>query len=226
MSARELASGLWTIDGPLRVRGLDLGTRTSAIRLKAGGVLVHSPGPLDDAARAALEKHGPVRALVAPNAMHHLFLPENAKAFPEAQVWAARGVAVKRKEIAEIHELGESAPELWSADLHQLAIGGVPRLTEFAFFHPASRTLLLTDLCFNVRQSDSWFLRTFMRLNQAWDRFGPSRMMRSMIRDKAALRASLDRVLEWDFDRVIVTHGEVLESGGRDALRDAFAGVC
>ncbi len=77
-----------------------------------------------------------------------------------------------------------------------------------------------------MRQSDSWVTRTFMRLNQAWDRFGASRMMRSMIRDKAALRASLDRVLEWDFDRVIVTHGEVLESGGRDALRDAFAGVC
>ena len=226
MAARELASGLWTLDGPLRVGGLELGTRTTAIRLSAGGLWVHSPGPLDDSARAALEKNGPVRALVAPNAMHHLFLPENATAFPEAQVWAAPGVRAKREEIAEIHELGESAPDLWSADLQQLAIGGVPRLTEFAFFHPASRTLLLTDLCFNVRRSDSWLVRTFMRLNQAWERFGPSRMMRSMIRDKAALRASLDRVLAWDFDRVIVTHGDVLESGGREALRDAFAPFC
>jgi hypothetical protein len=29
-------------------------------------------------------------------------------------------------------------------------------------------------------------------------------------------------ILEWDFERVIVTHGEVLETGGREALRSAF----
>ncbi|MBW2414483.1 MAG: DUF4336 domain-containing protein [Deltaproteobacteria bacterium] len=226
MSETELAPGILVIDRPLRVAGLPLGTRTTAIRLSTGGLWVHSPGPLDDAARAALEKRGPVRALVAPNAMHHLFLPENAAAFPDAQVWAAPGVRAKRKEIANIHELGGSAPGLWSADLQQVAIEGIPRLTEYAFFHAASRTLLLTDLCFNVHHSDSWLTRTFMRLNRAWQRFGPSRMMRSMIRDKAALRGSLDRVLEWDFDRVVVTHGEVLAGGGRDALRDAFARIC
>ena len=36
-------------------------------------------------------------------------------------------------------------------------------------------------------------------------------------------RAPVDRVLTWDFDRVIMAHGEVLESGGREAMRTAFA---
>ena len=44
-----------------------------------------------------------------------------------------------------------------------------------------------------------------------------------MIRHRAAARASVERVLAWDFDRVTVTHGEVLERGGRDAVRAGFA---
>ena len=38
-----------------------------------------------------------------------------------------------------------------------------------------------------------------------------------------ALRRSLEAILSWDFDRVIVTHGHVLESGGRARLEQAFA---
>jgi hypothetical protein len=62
-----------------------------------------------------------------------------------------------------------------------------------------------------------------MRVNSAYGRFGPSRLLRFAIRDKAACRRSIDRILEWDFERVVVTHGEVLESGGREALRSAYA---
>lgn len=226
MALTEQADGIWTIDGRLRLTGLEFGTRTTAIRLRQGGLLLHSPGPLDDATRAAIEKRGPVRALVAPNALHHLYLAENAAAFPEAGIWAAPGVREKRKDVEGLVELGAQPAELWSGALEQTAIAGVPRMNEFAFFHPSSRTLLLTDLCFNFRHCDQLLMRFFMRINNSYGRFGPSRMMRSMIRDKAALRGSLDRILAWDFDRVIVTHGEVVQSGGRDALRDAFQGVC
>ena len=57
-----------------------------------------------------------------------------------------------------------------------------------------------------------------------------------MIRDRAAARSSLQRILEWDFDRVVVTHGEnihglvgrtpgsgeidVVEAGDGGALRE------
>ena len=98
-----------------------------------------------------------------------------------------------------------------------------PRLEEVAFLHGASQTLLLTDLAFHVRHSDSRFTRVFMRLNGGYGRFGTTRMLRSSFRDRKALRASIDRILAWDFDRVVVTHGEVLERGGREALREAYA---
>jgi hypothetical protein len=37
------------------------------------------------------------------------------------------------------------------------------------------------------------------------------------------VRASLERILAWDFDRVVVTHGDVVEHGGAEALRHAWA---
>jgi hypothetical protein len=43
------------------------------------------------------------------------------------------------------------------------------------------------------------------------------------VRDRAAARRSLETILAWDFDRVVVTHGRALETGGREALRRAFA---
>jgi hypothetical protein len=61
-------------------------------------------------------------------------------------------------------------------------------------------------------------------MNGAYGRFGPSRAFRYvMMKDARALRASIDRILAWDFERVTVAHGEVLESGGRAALRASFA---
>jgi len=91
------------------------------------------------------------------------------------------------------------------------------------FFHPASRTLVLTDLAFNMRQPPAGRARLFCWLVGASGRFGPHRMLRLMIRDRAAARTSVQRILAWDFDRVIVTHGEVLETGGKQAFTEAFA---
>ncbi len=226
MPLREWADGIWTIDGSLSLGGMQLGTRTTVIRLRQGGLLLHSPGALDPAVRAALEKQGAVRALVAPNALHHLYLPENAAAFPEAGIWVAPGVREKRGDLDGMLELGDRPPDLWAGDLEQVAIQGVPRFREIAFFHPASRTLLLTDLVFNFQHSDHWLTRLLLRINNGYGKFGPTRLMRSMIKYKSALRGSLDRVLEWAFERVVMSHGEVLESGGREALRHAFDGIC
>ena len=54
--------------------------------------------------------------------------------------------------------------------------------------------------------------------------FGPSRIMKLlMTADRAALFRSLERLLALDFDRVIVGHGRILETGGRERLRASFA---
>ena len=43
------------------------------------------------------------------------------------------------------------------------------------------------------------------------------------VRDRAAAASSFAAILAWDFDRVVVTHGDVLKTGGHDAVAAAFA---
>lgn len=228
MSARlrQLDRDLLVLDHPLRVGGLELGTRTSLVRTQGGGLLVHSPGPLAEGVQAEIEKLGPVRALVAPNCLHHMFLVENAAAFPDARVFGPPGVAAKQPRVRFEAPLGDTAPEAFAGELETHRVRGASSLQEIACFHPRSRTLLLTDLAFHVRRSSHLVTRLFMRANGAYGRFGPTRIFRyRVLDDRAALRESLERILAWDFERVVVAHGCVLERGGREAFRAAFEWV-
>lgn len=220
---RPLAPNLWVIDHPFRMMGLDLGTRTTIVRLTTGGLWMHSPGPLEQTLTEAIKALGPVYALVAPNAMHHLYLAQNRQAFPDAKVYLSPALPPKLKEQFAYELLSDEAPEPWRQELTQHLVGGLPQLQEVAFFHPASRTLILTDLAFNIRHTDSWFTRLFMRFNGGYGRFGPTRIVRSLVKDRPALRTSLTRMQDWDFDRIIVAHGDVLESGGRQEMQTQYA---
>lgn len=220
----ERAEGLWTVDHPLRVGPLPIGTRTTVVRLASGGLLVHSPGPLDDGLRARIEACGRVVALVAPNRLHHLFLAEHATAWPDAAVWLAPGLREKLPRLPSGEILDATAPAVWSGVLEQTVVGGAPRMGEVVFFHPASRTLLLADLVFNVRSVSSNVARLLMRVNGMFGHFGPSRVARMFFfRDRRSLRVSIDRILGWDFDRVVMSHGEIVESGGRGLFDEAFS---
>lgn len=184
---------------------------------------MHSPGPAEEALHREVEKLGPLLALVAPNKMHHLHLPTWMRAFPEARTFGAPGLAAKLPSIRFDAELGDETPDLFAGALDQHVVRGAPRLEEVVFLHRPSRALLLTDLAFHLRHSESRFTRIAMRLNGGYGRFGTTRMLRSTFRDRRAVRTSLDHVLGWDFDRVVLAHGEVLERGGREALREAYA---
>lgn len=222
---RSVAKNVWVIDYPLRVGGLELGTRTTLVRLASGGLWIHSPGPLEPTLTAEIAALGTVQALVAPNAMHHLFLTQNVQAFPQARVYVSPALPAKLRGSLTYEILNDEASTLWRDELAQHLIGGMPKLQEVVFLHQASGTLILTDLAFHIRHSDSWFTRLFMRLNGAYGHFGPSRIFRTLVRDRTALRSSLMHLQGWDFDRVIVTHGEILDQGGKAAMQSQYAWV-
>lgn len=220
---RKLTDDLFVLDVPLRVAGMDLGGRMSVIRLPDGGLWLHSPVKLDADKRQAVDTLGPVRFLVAPNTMHHLSLGDWAAAYPSARVLAPAGLRQKRPDLRIDVELSDVMDVGQSPTLELLLAHGIPKLEEFVFLHRPSRTLLLTDLAFNIHDSPSWLVRTYLKWSGAYGRLAPTKLLKSLVKDKAALRAWRDRVLEWDFDRVVVCHGQVRESGGREALREAFA---
>ena len=221
---RKIGDEIWATQAPMVVFGLlDIGTRMTVIRLADGGLFLHSPTPLDTAPRAAVDALGPVRCIVAPNYVHHLYVGDWKRAYPQALLLGAPGLDTKRRDLAWDAILGETPHPAYGASLDQVLLAGAPYMNEIAFFHRASRTLLLTDAAFHPTPASSRGARVWMKLTTVRDGFGPNALVRWFIRDRRAMRASIDRVLAWDFDRVTVTHGEVLESGGRAALARAYA---
>ena len=222
---RQLAPNLWVAERPLKLPVGDIGTRMTIIRLADGGLFLHSPVRLDADTRQTLDQLGPVRAVVAPSKVHHFFVGDYVAAYPTARIFGAPGLAEKRRDLAFHHMLSDDAPAAWREEIAQHVFRGAPLMNEVVFFHAPTRTLLLTDLAFNVQAhapADAR-ARLFYWLVGAAGRFGPHRLVRLGMRDKRAARASVDKILEWDFDRIIVTHGAVLETGGHARFTAAFA---
>jgi hypothetical protein len=219
-----VADGLWVTERPFRALPfLEIGTRMSVVRAADGGLVLHSPVEADAPTRAAVEALGRVRAVVCPNNVHHLFAGGWKLAYPDARLLGPPGLAAKRRDLAFDGVLGDTADPSFGGALETHLVQGIPHLNEVAFFQEASRTLLLTDLAFHPTAASSPGLRRWTWLTRVRDGFGPNGVVRLLIRDRSALRASLDRVLAWDFDRVTLTHGELLEKGGREAFRKAWA---
>ena len=219
----QLDQDLWIATRPLPLWVGDVGTRMTVLRLAGGDLLLHSPVSLDSELRAALAALGRVRWVVGPSLVHHLFLAEHASAWPAAELWGAPGLAAKRPDLRFHGALTGALPPEWDGHVQARLFEGAPRINEVVFLHRPTRTLLLTDLAFNVRPGAENRAKVFHWLVGAGGGFGPHRIIRAVIRDREAARRSLAAILAWDFDRIIVTHGAVLERGGREALRAAFA---
>ncbi len=54
---------------------------------------------------------------------------------------------------------------------------------------------------------------------------GEGWMERIAVRGWKLGRRQVDRVLEWDFDGVVLAHGARVESGGREAMREAYTSL-
>lgn len=221
---KQWSEGLWTVDFPFSMSGIQLGTRSTLVRTEQGLVVI-SPGPFDSSLKREIDEIGAVVALVAPNKMHHLFMESAQRLWPEAQVWLAPGLEKKRPELA-YHEIlsGENSP-FPQNEVEHVLVEGMPKLNETVFFHSASGTLILTDLAFNFCHCGHWLTRLFLKFNGALGTFGPTRVMKGyFLEDRELFGKAVSRLLEWPIERVILAHGEVLVEDAREAVSLAFKG--
>jgi hypothetical protein len=74
---RQFGPDIWLAEGPVTsFHGFPYAARMAVIQLSDGSLFVWSPVALSDPLRASVNALGPVRHLVSPNALHHLFLGE------------------------------------------------------------------------------------------------------------------------------------------------------
>jgi hypothetical protein len=110
----------------------------------------------------------------------------------------------------------------WGGEFVPIHIDGCI-LDETVFVHPSSRTLITADLAENFATAEGWYTRTYLKIAGIHGRVGFSRVLRPVYRDKAKALQSIDRLLECDFDRVILAHGDPIRVSGREAIRETYA---
>jgi hypothetical protein len=222
---QELHTDIWIADSPLRFVGLEIGARMTVLRLPGSQLFIHSPIPPTDQLLEDVRALGTVAYLVAPNRFHHLSAGEWLEAFPEASLYVAPGLEKKRPDLKIAGVLTDEAESGWADAIDQVLVDGFPLMNEVAFFHRPSATLIATDLVFNVCSSSPPLTRLFFRMSRAYGRLSPTLVERLFVRDRPAFRGSLERILEWPFERVVVAHGEVSEKGGREEIERGYAWV-
>ena len=221
---RRLDRDLWITQHPLRFLGAEVGTRMTVFRLKDGSLLIHSPVPLDRATQAELDGLGPVRFVVAPNRYHHLFVAEYARIYPQAKVFGAPGLDSKRRDLRFDAILRQAAPTEWASEIDQTIFQAFPPLNEVVFFHRCSRTIVFTDLLINVQNSESKYTRFLMWLDGGLGHVAVPRSFRLLLKmRRSGARETIDQILSWEFDRLLLAHGEIVERGAKEIVRDAWS---
>jgi hypothetical protein len=218
---RELVAGrIFVHEYPVRLAGGRIPTRMTLIVLADGGVVIHSPVPFDDELHAQTVAIGDVRAIFAPSNCHHLFVPDAHRAFPDVPIYAVPGLEKKRPDLP----LRVLPDELWSDEIDRVHVGNRV-MHELVLFHRASRTVIATDLVENFRDETpgvDWLGRAYVKMCLMWNKPRPAPELRMFTRDRAAARRALERMLAWDFDRMVIAHGELFEHGAKSALREAW----
>jgi hypothetical protein len=205
MQLRRLAENLWVYEQPHVLGGINIGARMTVVRTNEE-LWLHSP--IDTAAlKHELDTLGRVTQIVAPNLGHYVGLAEAHATFPYAELFAVPDIA-KRLELEA--RLPESSA---GAEIRARRFRGSRIFDETVFLHAPSKTLVLTDLCMNL-QKLSRHERVWARLIGIPPRFGTTRFTKLLSRDRAAMRQASQEVLAWDFDRVIVSHGDTITRGG------------
>jgi len=216
-----LGDGLWVVAAPFSLFGMRIGTRMTLVRLEDGSLVLHSAVPIDDALAEEIDALGPVRHVIAPNAFHHLFAQPALDRWPAARSWAAPGLEKKRRDLRIDARFDEDAALPFSRELEPLTIRG-SKLGETVLLHRRTGTIVSSDLTENFVSSDHLPTRLYLKASGVYGQPGWSRLLRWLYDDRKRARASIERLLRWDFDRVVLAHGEPLTSGGRAAIDQTF----
>ncbi len=216
---------IWIVDGgEAAVAGFRYPTRMAVIRLSDGGLFIWSPIALTPSLRTDVDTLGPVRHIVAPNSLHHLFIQDWKRGYPEAKLHAAPGLRKKRADIPFDAELADAPAREWAGQIDQVLMKGNLITTEAVFFHATSGTVLFTDLIQQIpAELFSGWRALVARLDlMVGDEPSVPRKFRFAFVDRRVARLALEKIFAWPAERILMAHGTPIEKDAPAYLRRAF----
>lgn len=206
---QALGDDIWYVRGadfPLP-GGARMPLGSTVVRLPNRSLLIYAPIAFAAASAAAIDAAGEVAHVMAPNRLHHLFVADALARWKRAAFHAPTSLAAKRPDLPAARPLDASDAALGGA-LDVVHIAGAPAVDETVLFHRPSRTLICADLVFHLTRPASLSSRILFAVMGVGGGLAQSRAWRFFRKDRAAVRAALDRVLAWPIAQVAPCHGE------------------
>ncbi|MFZ0884475.1 MAG: DUF4336 domain-containing protein [Candidatus Acidiferrales bacterium] len=227
MECEEFADHLWVVEGPnVRDFGAIFTTRMVIAKLSNGSLWVNSPVSVTSDTLKRVTALGPVRYLVAATPRHIWRLTAWHSQFPGAQLWAAKPspLTLKKGNLKFTGILSDATQQVWAEDLDQIPFKGNPLIEEVIFLHRKSRTVILDDLIQNHLALKGHPLRNVLfRLGGvAYPNGGVPLDIRLSFIHRDLARQSFEKLLAWDFDKLIIAHGACIETNAKAFVERAF----
>ena len=219
---------LYAADGPpVSFLGFPYPTRMAVAQLSDGSAWIWSPVALTEELASAVESIGPVCHIVSPNKLHHLFIGDWAKRWPDVRLYAPPGLARKKPELRFHAKLGDEPHPAWAADIDQAVFQGSIAMEEVVFFHRPSRTVIIGDLVQRFPEGEiSGWRGMLMRLDGlVGERGSTPREWRASFLRRGPARAARDKVLGWKAERLLIAHGDCSQSDATAILTKALGWI-
>ncbi|MCK6261701.1 DUF4336 domain-containing protein [Vibrio sp. ZSDE26] len=222
----NLAQNIWIFDGDtVRFLGLPFSTRMTVVRLGNGDLWVHSPITLSEPIATQIKSLGYVKYLIAPNHLHHLFLPEWITAFPNAEVYGTSEVIKKRSDLSFNGSLNNHQNWAWESEIKHVLFCGSPLMEECVFYHNSSKTLIVTDLVENFSgQEFNYWQRMVAKGVGILAPNGkmPLDWRLSFMFGKEDARKHFAQIIDWNPQILVMSHGEIIKENADVFLDRAF----
>jgi len=224
---QAFSKNIWIVNGPnVRDFGVMFTTRMVIVKLTDGSLWVNSPVPVPFDTLNRITALGPVKFIVAATPRHVWRLQGYHILFPEAQLWAPRTTlfTLGHLPLPVSRFLTDIPYQGWAEDLEQLPFKGNPLIEEVFFFHKKSRTVILDDLIQIHPIVNGKILRnSLFKLEGVASPYGGVALdIRLSFTNRNLARRSLEKLLSWDFDKVIIAHGVCIEKDAKQFIERAF----
>jgi hypothetical protein len=193
----------------------------TVMRLPKGEWVIHSGAPLTKTDVGAVRALGEPAWLLEGSRMHDTFGGRLRQAFPETTYLLSPRFPLKSQDLAPARRLKTAElPAAGRDEIEIVRVAGIPAIEEHVLWHRRSKTLVVSDLVFNLgwppEQRVPWFLRWVSGIKSIP---ATSRLVKLATKNRDAARKSIERILEWEIARVVVGHGAVMETNARDLLK-------
>ena len=230
---RQIGEKIWVAEQGISYLGLSVGTRMTVVQLEDDSLAIISPIRIGDRLIEELSELGKVAHIIAPNLYHYLFAADFKQTYPDATFWAMSGLREKKPELNIDQIIEQDEQNIWNGLEHiffqgfqTLTLSGFSALNECVFYHKASRSLILTDTAFNFDESFPFVTQLATRILGSYKSLRPSILEKIATKDKEKISQAVERVLAWDFERVIMAHGTVVETNAKAKFREGYQWFC